>query len=67
MVKRKNPNGIPSSIHKRTITENANTNGCTGVSAQDLKDLTKFSTILLGILGILFKILYPLVYTPTSS
>lgn len=42
MVKRENPNGIPSSIHKRTITENANTNGCTGVSAQDLKDLTKY-------------------------
>ena len=42
MVKSKSPNGIPSSIHKRTITENANTNGCTGVSAQDLKDLTKY-------------------------
>ena len=42
MVKEKNPNGIPSSIHKRTITENANTNGCTGVSDKDLKDLTKY-------------------------
>ena len=42
MVKEKNPNGIPSSIHKRTITENANTNGCTGVSGKDLKDLTKY-------------------------
>lgn len=42
MVKEKNPKGIPSSIHKRTITENANTNGCTGVSDKDLKDLTKY-------------------------
>ena len=42
MVKEKNPNGIPSSIHKRIITENANTNGCTGVSDKDLKDLTKY-------------------------
>ena len=41
-LKKKNPNGIPSSIHKRTITENANTNGCTGVSDKDLKDLTKY-------------------------
>lgn len=31
--------GIPSSIHKRTITENANTNGCTGVCGADLKDM----------------------------
>lgn len=42
MVKEKNPNGIPSSIHKRIITKNANTNGCTGVSDKDLKDLTKY-------------------------
>lgn len=31
--------GIPASIHARTITENANTNGCTGVSCNDLKDM----------------------------
>lgn len=31
--------GIPSSIHKRTIIENANTNGCTGVCGADLKDM----------------------------
>lgn len=31
--------GIPSSIHKRTIIENANTNGCTGVCSADLKDM----------------------------
>lgn len=37
MVKRKNPNGIPSSIHKRTITEKP-----MDVPAQDLKDLTKY-------------------------
>ena len=34
---------------------------------KDLKEETKFSTILLGIRGILLKIRYPLVYTPTSS
>lgn len=31
--------GIPSSIHSRTIRENANTNGCTGMSSCDLKTL----------------------------
>lgn len=31
--------GIPSSIHKRTIIENANTNGCTGVCGADLKNM----------------------------
>ena len=37
-----NPNGIPSSIHARTIYEGANTNGCTGMSEADLKDLAKY-------------------------
>ena len=44
MVLSNNPNGIPSSIHARTITENANTNGCTGVSPEDLKDMSKYLT-----------------------
>lgn len=42
MVRKGNPNGIPSSIHARTIREDANTNGCTGMSSQDLKDLAKY-------------------------
>lgn len=33
--------GIPSAIHVRTITENANTNGCTGMSENDIKDMAK--------------------------
>jgi hypothetical protein len=33
MVRKGNPNGIPSSIHARTIREGANTNGCTGMSS----------------------------------
>lgn len=37
-----NPNGIPSSIHARTIYEGANTNGCTGMSVANLKDLAKY-------------------------
>lgn len=41
-VQSNNPHGIPSSIHARTISENANTNGCTGISAADLKDLSKY-------------------------
>ena len=32
--------GIPSSIHARTITETANTNGCTGLSKKDLEDMS---------------------------
>ena len=32
--------GIPSSIHSRTIREHANTNGCTGMSSEDLQDLS---------------------------
>lgn len=41
-VQSNNPNGIPASIHVRTIRENANTNGCTGMSVEDLKDLSKY-------------------------
>ena len=37
-----NPNGIPSSIHARTLYEGANTNGCTGMDTKDLKDLAKY-------------------------
>ncbi len=33
--------GIPSSIHARTIREGANTNGCTGLSKEDLRDMGK--------------------------
>lgn len=40
-VKSNSKDGIPNSIHARTITENANTNGCTGLSVQDLKELDK--------------------------
>lgn len=43
-VKSKNPRGIPSSIHARTIYEGANTNGCTGMDCGDLKDLEKYIT-----------------------
>lgn len=32
--------GIPSSIHARTISENANSNGCTGMSPEDMQDLS---------------------------
>lgn len=31
--------GIPNSIHVRTIKENANTNGCTGMSCKSLQEL----------------------------
>ena len=41
-VQSNNPRGIPSSIHARTIYEGANTNGCTGLSCTDLKDLEKY-------------------------
>lgn len=41
MVDENNPNGIPSSIHARTVTESANTNGCTGVECRDLQDMDK--------------------------
>jgi hypothetical protein len=37
----KNNLGIPSSIHARTIREGANTNGCTGLSNEDLHKLSK--------------------------
>lgn len=43
-VAKKSPNGIPSSIHVRTITETANTNGCTGISCQSAQDLSKYIT-----------------------
>lgn len=43
-VKSNNPNGIPSSIHSRTMYEGANTNGCTGMSTRDLQDLSKYIT-----------------------
>ncbi len=41
MIEQGYQNGIPSSIHARTIVEGANTNGCTGMSKEDLKDLDK--------------------------
>lgn len=41
-VQSKNPNGIPSSIHARTLYEGANTNGCTGMCQKDLWDLSKY-------------------------
>lgn len=40
-VQQNDPRGIPSSIHARTIKEGANTNGCSGMSKDDLKDLRK--------------------------
>ena len=40
-VQSNNPDGIPSSIHVRTIKENANTNGCTGLSKESLKELDR--------------------------
>lgn len=39
-VEKKSKDGIPSSIHVRTITEGANTNGCTGMDANDLNDMS---------------------------
>lgn len=39
MIEQGYKDGIPSSIHARTITENANTNGCTGMDCKDLKSL----------------------------
>lgn len=39
-VEKKSKDGIPSSIHVRTITEEANTNGCTGMNANDLNDMS---------------------------
>lgn len=39
MIDKKYVDGIPSSIHKRTITETANTNGCTGLSHDSLCQL----------------------------
>lgn len=33
--------GIPNSIHVRSMKENANTNGCTGMSEKDLKELSQ--------------------------
>ena len=39
-VEKKSKDGIPSSIHVRTITEEANTNGCTGMDANDLNDMS---------------------------
>jgi hypothetical protein len=41
MVERGYVDGIPSSIHARTIRENANTNGCTGIGCVDLKEMDK--------------------------
>lgn len=41
-VQSNNPKGIPSSIHARTIREGANTNGCTGMSCNDLNDLARY-------------------------
>lgn len=35
--------GIPASIHARTIKENSNTNGCTGMSKEDLETLAKLT------------------------
>lgn len=39
MIEQNYKDGIPSSIHARTITETANTNGCTGMDCKDLKSL----------------------------
>ena len=41
MVQQGITEGIPASIHVRTMRENANTNGCTGMSAQDLYRLNE--------------------------
>lgn len=41
-VESNNPNGIPSSIHSRIMHKGANTNGCTGMSVEDLQDLSKY-------------------------
>jgi hypothetical protein len=41
MVEKGYKDGIPSSIHARTMREGANTNGCTGMGCQDLKDMDK--------------------------
>lgn len=39
MIEQNYTNGIPSSIHARTIREGANTNGCTGMGCSDLQSL----------------------------
>lgn len=40
-VKANQYEGIPSSIHARTIIEGANTNGCTGLDPKDMVDLDR--------------------------
>lgn len=40
-IKKNSPRGIPSAIHVRTIKENANTNGCTGLSKEDVTDMQR--------------------------
>jgi len=41
MVNSGSLDGIAASIHARNIYEGANTNGCTGMSVNDLKELKK--------------------------